>query len=106
MIIYKAIGIVLGETWMGNKGIFDAEEYEASSMDELDKQINEGIKDNSIDSGFGFKKIIGACMGVQKIEKKIIDNKEFIHYEEPEIVFYGDIPFEDSKLIFEYLINS
>ena len=104
--LYKAKGLILGETWSGGQGVYPAREYTATSKEDLEKCIKNDIKDNSIDAGFGFKQVIAACMQVEESEYKIIDNKKFVYHEVPELVCYGkDLTDEQKNFLIDCIIE-
>jgi len=100
MIKYKANGIVLGNCWGGGIGGYPAKKFIADSKKNLDKRINAGIADGSIDSGMGFESIIGAMMCVETVDERTIDGKLFIAVDEV-IQSYGDLSEEQEEFLLE-----
>ena len=92
LVKYSAKGIIIGKDWFFNTISYDSIIYNNyNTIEELTKAINEGIKDNSIDSGMGFSNIYG-CMMMITIERTIIINdKPYTNIEIEDIIF-GDIP--------------
>jgi len=98
---YKAKGLCYGRYWGGGSGSYRAENYSSKSLEQLESDILQGIKDGSIDSGMGYEKVIGAVMDIETIETVTIDGKEFVH-SEYETELYGDLS-EDEQ---EFLLNN
>ena len=98
MITYKATGIVLGNCWGGGQGGYPASEIRATNRTSLIQQIENGIKDGSLDSGMGFESLIGALMCVEIIDTREIDGKTFtaIEYEDE---YFGDLTPEQEELL-------
>jgi len=95
-IRYEAIGEVYGKAWGGSYGLYPAEKVEAESLEELRKEIENGIKEGWLDSGFGFEYLKGAIMEIITIETRIIDGKEFVH-KDFSIEVFGEVPEEALK---------
>ena len=90
MITYRATGIVLGNCWDGGICGYAASTITATNRASLVQQIENGIKDGSLDSGTGFESLIGAVMVISTIDTREIDGKTFIATED-EIEVYGDL---------------
>lgn len=104
MITYKATGIVLGNCWGGGQGRYKAETLTANSLTELEKQIEDGIKDGSLDSGMGYESLIGAMMNIETIDTRQIDDKCFIASEH-EINCYGDLSEKQQDFLLEAIYS-
>lgn len=99
MVTYKASGIVLGNCWGGGIGSYVAREIKAVNRASLVQQIENGIKDGSLDGGVGFESLIGALMVIDEIDSRKIDGKMFIAHD-CEDEFFGDItPAQEEMLI-------
>lgn len=61
---WEAHGLVLGETWYGRMGWYPSEKVIASTREELDRKIEEGIKEGWLDRGMGFQALHGAVMEI------------------------------------------
>ena len=104
MITYKATGIVLGDLWGGSVGGYPAREITATNRASLIQQIENGIKDGSLDSGMGFKSLTGALMVIDEIDTRKIDGKQFIaHNREDE--FFGDLTPEQEEMLADMKYN-
>jgi len=100
MLTYKANGMVLGKLWGGGIGGYPAEILTADNLTELDKQIERGIEDGSLDGGMGFESLIGAMMSIETIDSRTIDGKKFIA-SEIEIKVYGYITEKQEEMLLE-----
>lgn len=100
MVIYKARGLVLGNLWGGGQGGYAARELSADSLPKLDKQIKDGIKDGSLDSGMGFESLVGAVMMIETIDTRRIDGKTFIASKYEQEV-YGSLSDEQIDMLTE-----
>ena len=100
MITYKATGIVLGNCWGGGTCGYAAETIRATNRASLVQQIENGLKDGSLDSGMGYESLIGAIMVVETIDTRKIDGKVFtaIDYEDE---FFGDVTPEQEEMLMD-----
>lgn len=105
MITYKATGIVLGNCWGGGICGYAAETLTDNSITGLHKQVEDGIKDGSLDSGMGFESLIGAVMVIDKIDSREIDGKTFIAHDYENAVF-GDVTPEQEEILIEMQLYS
>lgn len=64
---FYAQGYCWGKCWGGGECGYEAESYEADSLEALKAKINEGVTDGSIDSGMGYEKVTGAKMSIRSI---------------------------------------
>lgn len=64
---FYAQGYCWGKCWGGGECGYEAESYEADSLEELRAKITEGVTDGSIDSGMGYEKVTGAKMSIRSI---------------------------------------
>ena len=99
IVHYEAKGVCLGEAWMGGIIGYKSRRYRADSLHDLEKQILDGISDGSIDSGFGFRKVIGAVMEIRIVEVLTVDGKDYKHVDSY-LSSFGEIPqdVEDSLM--------
>jgi len=92
---YIAKGIVWGNCWGGGQCGYTSHILKASSMKKLNKQIEEGISNGSLDSGMGYEKVVGAVMSIEVREEIKVARgssyKPFTH-SDYNIKTYGDIP--------------
>jgi hypothetical protein len=100
MITYKATGIVLGNCWGGGICGYAATEIRATNRASLVQQIENGLKDGSLDSGMGYESLIGAIMVIDTIDSREIDGKAFIAHDY-ENDFFGDITPEQEEMLIE-----
>ena len=105
MITYKATGIVLGNCWGGGQCGYKAESLTATNRASLVQQIENGIKDGSLDSGMGYESLIGAIMEIDTIDSREIDGKTFIAHNYEEEIF-GDVTVEQQEMLFEMQLYS
>ncbi len=105
MITYKATGIVLGNCWSGGVCGYAAIEIKATNRASLTKQIENGIKDGSLDSGMGFESLIGAIMVIDTIDSRKIDGKTFIAHD-CETETFGDMTDSQQKMLTDMYIYS
>lgn len=96
MITYKATGIVLGNCWSGGVCGYAATEIRTTNRASLVQQIENGIKDGSLDNGMGYKSLIGALMVIDTIDTREIDGKTFIAHDY-EDEFFGDLTPEQEE---------
>jgi len=74
---YSAFGLVLGNCWGGGEGSYPSEKLYNDNLDVLKCLINKGIKNGTLDSGFGFKSLIGAIMIIETERKIIVNNRAY-----------------------------
>ena len=104
MITYKATGIVLGNCWGSGVCSYAAHTLTATNRASLVQQIENGIKDGSLDSGMGFESLIGAAMMIDEIDSREIDGKAFVaHDYESEI--FGDVTPEQEEMLIEAIYS-
>lgn len=104
---YIIKGICIGYPW-GNNTLYgyESETYKGTDLNILMDKINHDIKNGSIDSGFGFEKVIGAILNKKTIWHLISDNKDFKH-EDNEIIesFIEDIKESDKDFFMDFLYS-
>ena len=86
---FVANGTVYGTFWGGGKGYYPSRKLEGSSLEEIKKLAEDGL-DGTLDSGMGFKDLLGTLLYVTRIECVEIDGKDFYH-EEYETLIIGDL---------------
>lgn len=101
--IYKAKGLVHGKYWGGGEGSFEAENYEAKTKNKLDKMINKGVEEGTIDSGMGYEKVLGALMVIETIETINKEGKEYKRSEFDD-QFYGDLDKKQQNFLLNNII--
>lgn len=104
MVTYKATGIVLGNLWSGGVGGYATTTITATNRASLVQQIENGIKDSSLDSGMGFGSLIGALMVINEIDSRKIDGKTFTAHDY-EDVFFGDITPAQEEMLADMKYN-
>jgi len=102
-IRYEAKGIVWGNCWGGGQCGYGSKTVKADTQKQLDKKINKGIEDRSLDAGMGFESLEGAVMEVIKIETITVDDKEYTH-KDYEIISYGKIQDDILEHCIEHLL--
>lgn len=101
---YKASGLVYGKYWGGGEGAYQSEKYQAETVKELDKMINKGVKDGTIDSGMGYENVLGAVMEIEIIETIAKNDKEYSN-SEFETESYGDLTIEQIDFCIDNFYN-
>jgi hypothetical protein len=98
---FTAKGLVFGYGWGGGGYAYQSEEIRAATMEELTKIINDKIEDKTIDSGFGFRSVLGAIMEI-KIIKRVCALSDGAVYENKssEIIFYGNLNEEQKEFLY------
>ena len=99
-VFYTAVGKAIGKLW-GDAMLatYDSICYKADSLEELKKQINEGIKSQTIDSGFGFEEVVGAIMSLKIIRSIEYEGRIYTNIE----IDKKPLLFGDSSLITGFL---
>lgn len=96
---FESTGLVYGKYWGGGEGAYAARKLEADTKEELLKQANEGLN-GSLDSGMGYKSLIGAILNITKKTTIEIDGKPFVN-EETEIEFVGNLTAEQEDFLLD-----
>lgn len=86
---FVANGTVYGTFWDDGEGYYPSRKLEGSSLEEIKKLAEDGL-DGTLDSGMGFKDLLGALLNVTRIECVEIDGKDFYH-KEYETLIIGDL---------------
>ena len=95
---YQADGIITGRLWGGGLGFYYARKYTGfKSLDDLKENIKKDFESGAIDSGFGFEKIIGARMKIDKITIKTIDDDDYVNVKH-EMFELGDMSAYDNTI--------
>jgi hypothetical protein len=107
-IVYKATGLCLGNYWGGGCGAYPTITFHSDNLNNLEININKAISDGTIDSGMGFKSMIGAYMTIEKIKSIEIDIDgkllPFTHIEYSE-EFYGKLTDKEAEFLYEVYNN-
>lgn len=87
MIKYKAKGYCSGNLWGGGVCGYPTKSYESDSLDDLKKQLNDGLANGSLDSGMGFESLRAFMVEIDtqttiEIEGKLFSNSEYDIYSE------------------------
>ena len=65
---YKASGTCFGYPWGSYNLVgYQTKEYREDSFENLLLKIKEGMENGKIDGGFGFEKVVGAIITIEKI---------------------------------------
>lgn len=92
---FYAEGYCWGKSWGGGEGGYEATQYEAKTMQELEEMINAGIKDGSIDGGMGFEQMLGARMSLRSVTVIEIADTESLNGEYRKVEHFADESFGD-----------
>ena len=98
--LWSAKGIVVGRSWYGKRGYYDARPIAADTKEELYSRVWEAIEDGSIDGGFGFQEVLGAILWVNCQTTIEVDGVSYYRNDGDYEVF-GDINEEDIKFFLE-----
>jgi len=90
MKTYKSSGLVYGNFWGGGAGAYPAEKGYSHNYKELKEDIENGIKDGSLDSGMGYESLKGALIIVETIRTIVIKGKEYTNSSFKKI-YFGDL---------------
>ena len=99
-ISYYGVGFVLGYYWGGGKGAYKSREIFSDSMEDFVRQVNEGIKDGSLDGGMGFECLLGAGMVISTITKVEVEGKVYTNIEN-ELEFFGELTENDEQFLMD-----
>ena len=95
---YQADGIITGLLWGGGLGFYYARKYTGfKSLDDLKETIKKDFESGAIDSGFGFEKIIGARIKIDKITIETIDDDDYVNVKH-EMFELGDMSAYDDTI--------
>ena len=94
---FSAKGIVLGNMWGGDKGIYTSTKLQAPTLEELNVKINAALEDGTLDGGGGFDGLIGAEMGITETQTIEIDGTPFTN-ENTYWQQYGELSEEESDM--------
>lgn len=97
---YKITGWVYGNYWGGGQGAYRSTTILADSREEGIKKAEEMLADGSLDSGMGYKSLIGAILDIEENEIIEIDGKNFSH-KEYEYYFIGNLSDEMEEFLME-----
>jgi len=92
---FYAEGYCWGKYWGGGEGGYEATQYEAKTMQELEEMINSGIKDGSIDGGMGFEQMLGARMSLRSVTHIEIKDSNGFDGEYQKVEHFADKSFGD-----------
>jgi hypothetical protein len=99
---FSATGAVLGNYWGGGKGAYEARPVSASSKEELIKLLEQGVEDGSLDSGMGYRSLLGAYMTIKQTTHVTIDGKDFSNDEYEDVVI-GNLDEEEIDFLCEVI---
>lgn len=74
---YYTEGYVIGDDWYDQRCTYPAERIAADTYDELVRKVNEEFEKGSLDSGFGFQRLVGFELEVYIISTVNINGLEF-----------------------------
>ena len=97
---YIAKGLVYGKYWGGGEGSYQATNYTAKTKKTLDKMINKGVANGTIDSGMGYEEVLGAFMSIEEITTIKKDGKDYNH-SEFDSEFYGNLSEKQEDFLIE-----
>jgi len=100
--VYHAKGIVIGMLWGGQIGFYKSRKLAGNTRKEIEKAIEEGLNDGSLDGGMGFEYLTGAIMTITRTTTITISGKKFSNYRSEEKVYGGDISPNLLRRIKEY----
>jgi len=100
---FKAKGMVLGYYWGGGKGGYPARQITSDTKEQLFKDIDNALKDGSLDSGMGYESLIGAVLEIETTEYITENNKEYSR-EDYELKSFGNLT-DDEYYFLGDLIN-
>jgi hypothetical protein len=78
-VYYTAGGVVLGECWTGERVYYQARAYCESRLSDIRREIREDFKTGALDSGMGYRGLIGALMIITKYTMIKYKGREFIN---------------------------
>jgi len=95
---FHSKGFVLGNYWGGGKGSYPARRINADTKEELLETANAMLKSGALDSGMGYKSLIGAVLIITKQSIREYEGKEYRNYED-ETVFIGDLTDKETEFL-------
>ena len=98
---YLAEGDVLGLDWMGKEVVYKAAAASGKTLKELRKSVKARLKDGSLDSGFGFERLLGARMDIYKVYQRKSPIGEVSRFFKTE--FFGDLTPTQKEFIKEMM---
>ncbi len=101
---YTSIGLVYGNYWGGGEGGYAARRLSADTKEELLELAKKGVEDGSLDSGMGYKRVLGALLGITETETIVIDGKEF-HHDTSISEFVGELTEKQQDFLLEVSMN-
>ena len=99
---YSSTGIVLGNLWMGGRAGYRAERLKAKTKKALLKKAQTMLENGSLDSGMGFKGLIGALLDIKTTETIQVKGKDYSRTE-TELEFIGKLTAEQQDQMIEWL---
>ncbi len=90
-IEYTAQGEVFGLTWDFAKGTYPAKKYRSRDKEELIAEIKRDFESGTLDSGFGFKDLLGYRMGLTTTKAGDYEGETWITVK-TEIIEEGEMP--------------
>lgn len=97
---YDSKGLVFGSLWGSGRGSYPARKLTSETLEDLIAQANEGL-DGSLDSGMGFKQLLGAVLFITKKTTITVNEKPFYNEENLEPVFIGEFTDEEKDFLIE-----
>ena len=101
---YKASGWVLGNCWGGGKVWYQSNKYQSKTLKGIEKEIQKGIENGSIDSGMGFESILGAIIDITEIEKIDTGDGEPFKRENSMYNTFGEIEDKAQEYFFDEVL--
>lgn len=98
--VWNAIGLVYGNYWEGGSGSYPSISFQNDSYEGLIAEANKALANENIDSGMGFKSILGAFLEITCITSVEIESYEFKHTS-VDTKFIGDLTEEQQAFLEE-----
>lgn len=99
-ITYKAHGLVLGKYWGGGGGSYDAKPLQNDNLEELLKEAQAKLEDNSLDAGMGFESLRGALLNITTIRTIIYNGLEYENKSD-DLQFVGTLTEREQDFLLE-----
>lgn len=97
-VSYHSHGKVLGKYWEGGSGSYNTTVFTANSLEELLVLNNNALNDGSLDSGMGYKSLIGAILIITITTKIVFENEDYFNTKE-DIEFIGELNDEQTEFL-------
>ena len=98
--VWDATGLVYGKYWGGGLGTYSSISFQNDSYEGLIAEVNKALVNGSIDSGMGFKNILGALLEITCTTSIEIEENTFVNVVETN-EFIGDLTEEQQVFLEE-----